>query len=218
MLWASLHVCLSSSSTCNFFHVIHPFGLSIMFSLFPYFTPKLFCFLCIQLLVCFRAFSIYLMVEFSFVILEYPVLFVLLEPSQIGFWVSPLSPISLICLFKLNFQTSSVLFRYFHPYYYYYYYLLIRLFHIRILSFISTCLMVSASMIPKYLYVLFSASVLILSWFGSSIPSVRCRFSTFHYKNCTFFPCQIPFLCPWLYILTACIRVSSTPCEFFTQC
>ena len=37
-----------------------------------------------------------------------------------------------------------------------------------ILSFISTCLMVSASKIPKYLYVSFSPSVLILSWFGSS--------------------------------------------------
>ena len=43
-----------------------------------------------------------------------------------------------------------------------------------ILSFISTCLMVSATKMFKYLLVYFSPSVLILSWLGSSIPSVRC--------------------------------------------
>ena len=46
-----------------------------------------------------------------------------------------------------------------------------------ILYFISSCLMVPASKMPKYLQVSFSTSVLILSWFGSSIPSVRCHFS-----------------------------------------
>ena len=51
-----------------------------------------------------------------------------------------------------------------------------------ILFFISTCLIVSASKIPKYLYVSFSASVLILSWLGSSIPSVRCRLPFFNAK------------------------------------
>ena len=44
-----------------------------------------------------------------------------------------------------------------------------------IFSFISTCLMVSASNLLKYSYVSFFRRVLILSWFGSSIPFVRCR-------------------------------------------
>ena len=48
-----------------------------------------------------------------------------------------------------------------------------------IFSFISTCLMVSASKMPKYLYVSFYLGVLILSWFGNSIPSVRCRLPLF---------------------------------------
>ena len=48
-----------------------------MFFLFPYFTPKLFCFLCIRLLVCIWKFSNYFLVEFSFFILECPVFFFL---------------------------------------------------------------------------------------------------------------------------------------------
>ena len=48
-----------------------------------------------------------------------------------------------------------------------------------IFSFISTCLMVSASKMPNYLNVSFSPSVLILSWFGNSIPSVWCLFLLF---------------------------------------
>ena len=47
----------------------------------------------------------------------------------------------------------------------------------RIFSFISCCLMLSASNIPKYLLVPFSPSVLMTTWFGSSTPSVMCRFS-----------------------------------------
>ena len=39
----------SSSSSDSFFNVIYPFGYSVMFVAFPYFTPKLFCFLCIWL-------------------------------------------------------------------------------------------------------------------------------------------------------------------------
>ena len=61
-----------------------------------------------------------------------------------------------------------------------------------IFSFISTCLMVSASKIPKYLYVSFSLGVLIESWFGCSIPSVRCRLPLF----INILLCQIPSLCP----------------------
>ena len=49
----------------------------------------------------------------------------------------------------------------------------------RILSFISTCLMITASKILKYLLVSFSPSVQILSSFGSSIPSVIFRLPLF---------------------------------------
>ena len=48
-----------------------------------------------------------------------------------------------------------------------------------ICSFISTCFMVSASNVPQYLYVSFSPSVLIFSWFGCSISSAVCRFPLF---------------------------------------
>ena len=65
-----------------FFHLIYPFGLPFVFFLFSYFTPKLFCFLCIWFLVCSRAF---LLVVFSFVILECPVLFELLDPVSVFF-------------------------------------------------------------------------------------------------------------------------------------
>ena len=75
--------------------------------------------------------------------------------------------------------------------------------------------MVSASKIPKYLYVSFSPSVLILSWFGSSIPSDRCHLPLFITSMVHFsMPNSIPMF--WLYILTACIRVSSSFSIFAT--
>ena len=46
-------------------------------------------------------------------------------------------------------------------------------------SFISACLMVSASNIPKYLKFSFSRNVLILSSFGGSMPSLICLFPLF---------------------------------------
>ena len=78
-----------------------------------------------------------------------------------------------------------------------------------IFSLISLCLMVSASKMPKYLYVSFSPSVLILSWFGSSIPSVRCRLPLF-IASMAHFSMPNSTLMSWLYILTTCIRVSSS--------
>ena len=79
----------------------------------------------------------------------------------------------------------------------------------RIKSFICTCLMVLASKIPKYLKVSFSSSVLILSWFGSSYPSVICRLPLFMTSMAHFsMPNSIPM--SWLHILTACMRVSSS--------
>ena len=76
-----------------------------------------------------------------------------------------------------------------------------------IFSFISTYLM-SASNILKYLYVSFSLGVLIFSWFSNLIPFVMCRFPQFiismaHFSKSNSIPMS------WLYILTACIRVSN---------
>ena len=99
-------------------------------------------------------------------------------------------------------------------------------------SFISTCLMVSASKMPKCLKVSFSPSILILLWFGSSIPSIRWRLPLFitkiHpyvltvYSNCVLFfiflqivwcrPCTlgvwsflvIYLVCIWLCIFWVC--------------
>ena len=65
---------LSSSSCNSFFHSIYPISLSAIFFLLLSFTPKLFGFFCIWLLVCLRAFY---WVEFSFIILECSVLFAL---------------------------------------------------------------------------------------------------------------------------------------------
>ena len=66
----------------------------------------------------------------------------------------------------------------------------------RIWFFISSCSMVSASKNPKYVQVSFSASVPILSWFGSSIPSVRCRL--------------LHFITSRAHFSTVCIRVSNS--------
>ena len=78
-----------------------------------------------------------------------------------------------------------------------------------IFSFISTCLIVSVSKMPKYLYVSFSPSVLILSWFGSSIPSIRCCLLLFITSMTHFsMPNSIPMY--WLYVLIACSRVSNS--------
>ena len=72
-----------------------------------------------------------------------------------------------------------------------------------IFPFISTCLMISNS---KYLWVSFSPNVLNLSWFGSSILSVKCRLPLFITSMAHFsMPNSIPMT--WLYILTESIKV-----------
>ena len=48
----------------------------------PYFSPKSLDFFCIRLLVCFRVISSYLLIEFSFVVLECSVLSVLFYPFR----------------------------------------------------------------------------------------------------------------------------------------
>ena len=70
--------------------------------MFPYFTPKLFCFLCTQFLVCPRAFSTYLLVEFPFFILECFVLIVFLDPVSVSFKFPFFRQYLLIYLFKLK--------------------------------------------------------------------------------------------------------------------
>ena len=84
-----------------------------------------------------------------------------------------------------------------------------------IFSFISPCLMASAYRIPKYLCFL-SPSVLILSRFGSSIASITCHLSLF-ITSMTHFSMPNSTLMSWLYILTVCIRVSSS-FSFFANC
>ena len=84
-----------------------------------------------------------------------------------------------------------------------------------IFSFISSCLMVSASKTPKYLYISFSPNVLILSWFGNSIPSVRCRLLLFITSMAHFsMPNSVPM--SRLYILTVVLRFS-TSFSFFAN-
>ena len=99
------HLRASFDSLQFFFHVIHLFGLSVMFFLFPNFTPELFCFLWIWFLVCPLAFFTYLLIEFSFVIFEGPVLFILLDSVQVSFDSPIFCQGPLIYLCKLFFQT-----------------------------------------------------------------------------------------------------------------
>ena len=92
-----------------------------MFFLFLYFPQKLFCFFCIWLLICLSVRSVNRLVEFSFVIFEYPVLFVLFNPVQVSpffhqyfFWfISVLSDLfevifldSFLCVVFLNVSAS----------------------------------------------------------------------------------------------------------------
>ena len=69
-----------SSSSCNILYVIYPFCISVMFFLFLYLTPNR-----IILLICSCLFSTDMLVEFSFVILEGPILFVLFDPFSGSF-------------------------------------------------------------------------------------------------------------------------------------
>ena len=70
-----------------FFNVVYPVNFSIMFSLFPYLTLKLFCFLCIPLLVCIHAFPHFLIFEFSFIAVECPDLSVIIDPDWVSFCI-----------------------------------------------------------------------------------------------------------------------------------
>ena len=74
----------------------------------------------------------------------------------------------------------------------------------------------STSNTPKYLQFSFSPSVRILSWFGSSIPSIKCLFPLFlmsmgHFSA----PDSIPI--SWQHIFIVCIRVSNSFSIFFCK-
>ena len=78
-----------------------------------------------------------------------------------------------------------------------------------IFSFISACLMVSASNISKYLYVYFSLTVQIFPWFCSSLPPVICRFPLcIMWLEDFSIPNSIPISS--IHIFTACIRISNS--------
>ena len=75
-----------SSILCNSFFM--PFNHSafiVLFFLLPLFTPEIFSFVCIRFLVFLYTFFTDFLIEFSFVILECLVLFVLLDPVPASF-------------------------------------------------------------------------------------------------------------------------------------
>ena len=113
-----------SSSSIFFFHVIYPFDLSVMFFCFHILLQKYFvsfAFGCWFLLV---PLTINLLVEFSLVILECPVLFLLLHPV-------PLSSISSDLFLPVVFSyLLTILFWTFHSI------VPLRIFHSLVLSFV----------------------------------------------------------------------------------
>ena len=78
-----------------------------MFFPIQHFTPKLFCFFCIHFF--FISLSANLLVEFSFVILESPFSFILLEPISAAFGVNLLTPIYFDLFFLVLLSDISVI-------------------------------------------------------------------------------------------------------------
>ena len=102
---------MSTSSPSLYFFFLLFVQSAFLLSLFPYFTLKLFRFFCFRLLVYPCAFSTYLLVGFSFVILKYPVLFAFPDPIS----VSLESHFVPQCLLSCPFNFSVVLIESFHP-------------------------------------------------------------------------------------------------------
>ena len=90
-----------------FYHLIYLFSICVIFFSFPNFNPKLFCFFSFCLLIYLCVLLINLLVELSFVILEYSVLFLLFDPFPVRF-ESPFFHKSLLIYFTC-FATSSCL-------------------------------------------------------------------------------------------------------------
>ena len=78
--------------------------LSVIFFLFLYLAPELFCFLCIRVFICLSAFSINFLEEFSFVILEGSVLLELLGSVSESFLFSFFYLYLLVYFFQLYCQ------------------------------------------------------------------------------------------------------------------
>ena len=106
-----------SSSHCNSFSCylsIRPFSsvLSV-----PILYSQYFCFLCIWLILYLRAIATYLMLEFYFVILEYPVLFLLLDlvcvSFKLPFFIQYIFWFSSPCIVRLD--SFFFVFLSFHP-------------------------------------------------------------------------------------------------------
>ena len=74
--WTKVYFHLRSffESLYLYSNVDYIFGKSVLFTSFLYFTPKLFCFLVIWLLVCLRSFTTYFLEYLFFIVLECPVL------------------------------------------------------------------------------------------------------------------------------------------------
>ena len=71
----------------------------------PYFSPESFGLFCIWLLICFRVISSQLLIEFSFVVLECPVLSILFFPKSISLYsldIYLFLQYFLVYFFKLN--------------------------------------------------------------------------------------------------------------------
>ena len=102
-----------SLSRCNSFSMLSIKSFCYILSV-PYFTPKSFCFVYIWLLVRPRAFSTYLWLEFPFVLLEFPVLFVLLDFITVSFFantfwfISSSCMVRLVCCFGLVFSSQHI--------------------------------------------------------------------------------------------------------------
>ena len=68
-----------------FFHVIYQFGLSAIFLLCLYLDPEKFCLFCMRFFACFYAFPEDLLLEFSLILFEDSVLFLLLGYVMVSF-------------------------------------------------------------------------------------------------------------------------------------
>ena len=109
---------LEPSSSLSSSHIINPFSLYVMLFRLPYFRPKSFGFTGVWLLVWFCVMTSQLLIKFSFVVLECPVLFVLFYPLWISLQSSFFRKNLLVYLLKLYCYFFSCLLFHSLPTYY----------------------------------------------------------------------------------------------------
>ena len=120
----SKSICISafrpSLSPSNSLVIVYSFSLFVGFFWLPYFSPELFSFFCIWLFALFPIISSQLLIEFSFIVLECPVLPVLFTLCRYlfnllsftsTFWFISLSCIVIFSFFLLSCIAFSFLFR-----------------------------------------------------------------------------------------------------------